>query len=200
MSASMSMSMSGMAPSSTTATAAATTSAAGHSMGGMSMSGGAPKCKISMLWNWYTIDACFISRTWHITSNGMFAVSCIGVAFLVVALEFLRRLGKEYDAAMLQSKTPGSPDNCAREPTYVVFRPTPLQQLIRSLIHMVQFGVAYIIMLLAMYYNGYIIISIFLGAFLGKFLCDWGAQKVALGQVANGNDANGASEATVCCG
>lgn len=142
----------------------------------------------------------------------MFAVSCIGVAFLVVALEFLRRLGKEYDAAMLrqfqrhaaartaESKTPGSPDACAREPTYVVFRPTPLQQVIRSLIHMAQFGVAYIIMLLAMYYNGYIIISIFLGAFLGKFLCDWGAQKVALGEAINGNDANGVNEATVCCG
>lgn len=38
---------------------------------------------------------------------------------------------------------------------------------------MVQFAVAYIIMLMAMYYNGYIIICIFIGAFLGAFLFAW---------------------------
>jgi copper transporter 1 len=54
-----------------------------------------------MLWNWYTIDACFLSSSWKITSNGMFAGSCIGVILLVMFLEFLRRLGKEYDRYIL---------------------------------------------------------------------------------------------------
>ena len=52
-------------------------------------------------------------------------------------------------------------------------RPTVLQQLIRSLIHMFQFAVAYFIMLLAMYYNGYIIFCIFIGAFVGSFVFGW---------------------------
>lgn len=38
---------------------------------------------------------------------------------------------------------------------------------------MLQFAVAYFIMLLAMYYNGYIIISIIIGAFLGAFIFSW---------------------------
>ncbi|KLU81392.1 hypothetical protein MAPG_00482, partial [Magnaporthiopsis poae ATCC 64411] len=38
--------------------------------GGHSMGGG---CKISMLWNWYTIDTCFIASSWRVTSAGMFA-------------------------------------------------------------------------------------------------------------------------------
>ncbi|KAI1658071.1 hypothetical protein F4813DRAFT_357254 [Daldinia decipiens] len=38
---------------------------------------------------------------------------------------------------------------------------------------MVQFAVAYFVMLLAMYYNGYIIISIFVGAYIGAFIFHW---------------------------
>ena len=38
---------------------------------------------------------------------------------------------------------------------------------------MLQFAVAYFVMLLAMYFNGYIIICIFIGAFLGSFIFSW---------------------------
>jgi solute carrier family 31 (copper transporter), member 1 len=53
------------------------------------------------------------------------------------------------------------------------FRLSLPQQMIRALLHMVQFGVAYFIMLLAMYYNGYFIISILIGAFIGFFIFSW---------------------------
>jgi hypothetical protein len=36
-----------------------------------------------MLWNWHVNDACFVSSSWHITSDGMMAASCIGTALLV---------------------------------------------------------------------------------------------------------------------
>lgn len=55
----------------------------------------------------------------------------------------------------------------------VPYRPSLAEHTVRSLIHMVQFAVAYIVMLLAMYYNGYIIICIFIGAFLGAFIFAW---------------------------
>ena len=38
---------------------------------------------------------------------------------------------------------------------------------------MLEFGVAYFIMLLVMYYNGYIIICILVGAFLEAFIFSW---------------------------
>jgi copper transporter 1 len=165
-----------------------------------------------MLWNWYTVDACFLAESWHVKNNGMFAVSCIGVAFLVVGLEVLRRIGKEYDTAILRQfqrnissrladlKRQNDSDVRYTEPAFVTFRATPLQQFIRSLIHAVTFGVAYIIMLLAMYFNGYIIISIIIGAFLGKFFCDWMVQKIPLGKMVGGSEAQGIEETTVCCG
>ncbi|KAJ5751737.1 hypothetical protein N7520_008654 [Penicillium odoratum] len=53
------------------------------------------------------------------------------------------------------------------------YRPSPIEQIVRALLHTMQFAVAYIVMLLAMYYNGYIIICIFIGAFLGSLIFSW---------------------------
>ena len=64
-------------------------------------------------------------------------------------------------------------------------RPTLPQQCVRAVLHMLQFGLAYFIMLLAMYYNGYIIICILLGALIGAFVFSWDL---------------GESDAKGCCG
>jgi copper transporter 1 len=108
-----------------------------------------------MLWNWNTVDSCFISESWHITSKGMFAGSCIGVICLVICLEFLRRLGKEYDrfllrqhelrAAMVGSET-SVEASCLRSKP-LAFTPSVLQQSLRALLHVAQFAVAYFVML-----------------------------------------------------
>ena len=185
MSSSMSMTSS-MSMGSMTMTSAAMSTSTGMSMGGMGMGGmgDGNACKISvsfgfftensftlayhyqMLWNWYTIDACFLSTSWHITSRGMFAGSCIGVILLVVTLEALRRLSREYDQYILRnhrvqavattasghsSDDDGTKDTNTRvSPTATPFTPNVMQQAIRSFIHMLQFAVAYIVMLLAM--------------------------------------------------
>ncbi|KAF7164943.1 hypothetical protein CNMCM6106_001300 [Aspergillus hiratsukae] len=208
-----------MAMSATSTASAAMSTGSSHSMdmggmGGMhSMDGmGSSSCKISMLWNWYTIDSCFLSSQWHITSRGMFAGSCIGVICLVICLEFLRRVGREYDAFIVrrarlrnqytsatssaQRLAPASDTDAdinaqnspeftgaapkgAAQTTCSAFedktpvRPTLIEQLVRALLHMLQFAVAYFVMLLAMYFNGYIIICIFIGAFLGSFIFSW---------------------------
>ncbi|KAJ4346481.1 Copper Transporter integral membrane protein that functions in high affinity copper transport [Didymosphaeria variabile] len=156
----------------------------------------------------------FLSSTWHNTSKGMFAGSCIGVILLVLSLEFLRRAGKEYDRYILSQHTrslahaspdpsPSSSDamnkNTASAITRTVpprsFRPNVLQQGIRALLHMLQFAVAYFVMLLAMYYNGYIIICIFIGAFLGYFVFGWESFNVSQGSRDRMQE-----EVTVCCG
>jgi copper transporter 1 len=46
---------------------------------------------------------------------------------------------------------------------------------------MLQFGVAYFIMLLAMYYNGYIIICILVSAFLEAIIFNWDAIRTEQG-------------------
>lgn len=189
----MDMTMDMAGPTTSSVMPSATGQAMDHDMGGMGGMGN--NCKISMLWNWNTIDSCFISSSWHITSKGMFAGSCIGVLLLVMTLEALRRASREYDAYIVHShqqsigppqvlpaNLEASPGNANKalstqsttpllQPT--TFTPTLSQQLIRSLLHMAQFAVAYFVMLLAMYYNGYMIICIFIGAFVGAFVFSW---------------------------
>ncbi|KAF2233890.1 Ctr-domain-containing protein [Viridothelium virens] len=216
-----------------TTTSTTTNSIDGMSMGGMSMGTGSA-CQISMLWNWYTTDSCFLSSSWHVKNGGIFAGSCIGVIFLVIALESLRRLGKEYDRQMIESYrkklelAPGaSAGNTTRsrvecdsskevnamtsvsaslssvsiygtaahvrpqqgKEDLVKFRPSAIQQVLRALLHMVTFGVAYIIMLLVMSYNGYIIICVLIGAFLGFFMFQWDSNTIAVTR----------EETTLCC-
>ncbi len=178
-----------------------------------------------MLWNWNTVDSCFISSSWQITSDGMFAGTCIAVILLVMVLEALRRSVKEYDRYLVRSHAAaaaaavGSSSTSALSDTTDAdtkdraatsrqqaaaancraglpppFRPNVLQQAIRALLHMLQFVVAYFIMLLAMYYNGYLLICIFIGAYLGSFAFQW--ETLSSTQ----NPTSAAQEATVCCG
>ncbi|KAK4166996.1 Ctr copper transporter family-domain-containing protein [Cladorrhinum sp. PSN259] len=191
--------MSGATTTAASAAAAATTPAS-DSMGGMDHGTGSA-CKISMLWNWNTIDTCFLARSWHIRSSGMFAGSCIGVILLVMLLELLRRSVKEYDRYLLRKATTSvvTTEGVKGEAPVCVtkskgYRPNFLEQAIRALLHMCQFAVAYFVMLLAMYYNGYIIICIFIGAYLGSFVFHW--ETLGLGA----QHTSATDEATVCCG
>lgn len=172
-----------------------------------------------MLWNWNTVDSCFLSSSWHITNNAMFAASCVGAALLVVCLEFLRRVSHEYDAFLLRqfqrqlcaqqaALAAATPANCCDGPSsisgtqYATFRASALQQLVRAIIHGVILGLAYIIMLLIMYYNGYIFISVILGAILGKFLCDWMVVRIPYesdGEKDERKSSIGAAGPTGCC-
>ena len=202
-----------------------------------------------MLWNWNTVDACFISSDWHVRSKGGFAGSCIGVVCLVILLEGLKYLQRKHDRSivlaaaqkarrmkkqkmledqeyeseyqkrggessrekdgietltrasstmMTQDPSSGSgSSSCCNPGPAPVPIPAPLvpalistfiqsptdppgrlrltipQQALRALIHTAQFAVAYFVMLLAMYFNGYIIICIFLGAYIGSFIFSW---------------------------
>ena len=86
----------------------------------------------------------------------MFAGSCIGVILLVMSLEFLRRAVKEYDRFLVAKHvtTPGSTSSdsgSGHQPKGTAplagYRPNIFEQAIRALLHMVQFAVAYFIML-----------------------------------------------------
>ncbi|KAI3328813.1 ctr copper transporter [Ustulina deusta] len=173
-------------------------------------------CSTHMLWNWNTIGACFFAESWKIKTEGMMAATCIGVFLLAIVLEFVRRVGSEYDQLILgqfqqhvdaqfaTSKLEDDSRSGGTRPVsqIVMFRATPIQQLIRSFIHAVAFGIAYILMLIAMAFNGYVIIVIIVGAGFGKFLCDWMTRKVVVGATTalptKGRES--CEEATMCCG
>ncbi|KAH6692970.1 Ctr copper transporter family-domain-containing protein, partial [Verticillium dahliae] len=151
------------------------------------------QCQMEMIWNWNTVGSCFLAKSWYIRTEGMMVASSIGVALLAVTLELCRRACKEYDASIVaqmeRSVTAATltnpsllPPSSRSSPTVRILslRVSPLQQAIRSLMYAITFSVAYIVMLLVMSFNGYIIVAIFVGAGLGKFLTDWMVVKVAM--------------------
>lgn len=123
-----------------------------------------------MLWNWDTIDTCYLAASWHIANTGMFVASCIGACLLSITLEAMRRVNRSYDAYILRQL---AALNSANDFKPVPRRATALQQAIRAILHAVLFGLAYIVMLIVMTANGYMILSIIIGAGTGKFFCDW---------------------------
>ncbi|KAL3423568.1 ctr copper transporter [Phlyctema vagabunda] len=178
--------------------AATSTAAAAAATSTMDMDMDTAGCSVSMFWNWNTIDACFLSTGWRITSRAMFAGTCIGVMLLVILLEFLRRVSKDYDRYMLrQFERAHFSSSAGREKLRsgaagrpLLFRPNLVQQATRATLHMCQFTVAYLVMLLAMYYNGYLIICILIGAWLGAFIFSWETVEFASNK----------EDATACCG
>jgi copper transporter 1 len=107
-----------------------------------------------------------------------------------MSLEFLRRMGKEYDLYLIRQHQLAQPayvgdqakglipsrrsdevplTNTIRPP----FRPKMKQQAARATFYMLQFAVVYFVLLLAMYYNGFILLSICIGAWFGSFVFDW---------------------------
>ncbi|MCJ1263483.1 Copper Transporter integral membrane protein that functions in high affinity copper transport [Lobaria immixta] len=165
-----------------------------------------------MFWNWNTIDACFVTSAWQITSPGMFTAFCTGVLCLAASFEALGRMSQKYDKhifrqfqyAPIPSSDDGENHSNDEDPSNVAgdsatedkvllngkplrrfpspvsylntkghFRPNMAQQGIRAGIYMVRFGVAYFIMLLAMNLNGYLILAILMGTYMGSFVFSW---------------------------
>lgn len=167
-----------------------------------------------MLWNWYTIDSCFLARSWHVTSRGMFAGTCIGVFFWVMAYCWYHRFVVEFDKSVADYKqakyeqTVGADaaaaDACCCDaekgssqetPIDVVkpganffgplaealshkwmvpvkdanvVYPSPAEHIVRSSFYLAEWTCSYLIMLMWMYYNGYIIITMILAYFFGQ--------------------------------
>ena len=128
-----------------------------------------------MLLNWHTIDACFLSSSFHIKTPFTFFFACLASFFLVISLEFFRRCQRNFDRYLrlkyefLQEQEnayvmpdvmeeklldkgsgEGLPSQKVRSRTVVVV----LEQLSRGVFHGCQFTVSYVIMLLFMYSNG----------------------------------------------
>ncbi|KAM0075527.1 hypothetical protein ACKRZS_012179 [Fusarium odoratissimum] len=222
-----------------------------------------------MLWNWNTIGTCFISKAWYMDSGGKFGITCFGAFMLVMLLEFLARVSREWErhrfargapnsqgqyapaagielavlqpaAAQPATAQPAAAQPAAAQPAAaqpaaaqpddiqpVASRPAsapgpnngkdandvndanndanPIPNFcpsfvehafIKALLHTVQCIITYILILMAVSFNGYIIISMFIGAYVGA-LC---FQRDPLTETRNPNAYQRAfQQPVVCC-
>lgn len=146
-------------------------------------------CKISMLWNWTTIHACFLTDKWHVKSGFGFAISCFASFFLSFSLGLLNKISNDYDSSLINT-IDNETSNEFKNKKMNMNKPHShikhifffqwfthndenlkmKHHIIRCTLYITEWILSYIIMLLFMYFNGYIILSLTIGTFAGRFL------------------------------
>lgn len=132
-----------------------------HDHGDMDM-GDSDSCSMNMLFTWSYKNTCVVFHWWHIRSRFDLLLSILAVTFLGYLYEYLRYYiyKSQLNHASLSSNT-GSPE----------FRRNKLYQ---SCWYGLQVGFSFMLMLVFMTYNGWLMIAVVLGAAWGHY--SWGAR------------------------
>ncbi|KAK1826273.1 Tctr2 protein [Podospora conica] len=118
-----------------------------------------------------TTGTCFVTSSWCIDTPRALAGACVGVVSLMMLLELLRRAAIDLDRAIVAN----AKDNAGLRVAGLAleYRPSFWEQLMRAVVHVCVVVVAYTLMLIAMSFNGYMIICMWIGAFLGFLVFRW---------------------------
>ncbi|UNI14613.1 copper transpport protein, variant 2 [Purpureocillium takamizusanense] len=125
-----------------------------HGGGGMD-----DMCSMSMLFTWDTTNLCIVFRQWHIRSTASLVVSLLAVVVLAMGYEALRSVSRAYEASLAKriSALPRQlQDETGRQ-----------GHIIKAVLYALQNFYAFMLMLVFMTYNGWVMIAVSLGAFFG---------------------------------
>jgi len=139
--------------------------------GGMEMD--TARCNMNMLFTWDTNNLCIIFRWWHIQGPISLVFSLLGVVALTALYEALRATSRRYET-FVAKRTDEVPLDTERTPFLWSGRNqvevSQRAHVIKALLYAVQNFYAFMLMLLFMTYNGWVMISVGVGAFLGYLL------------------------------
>jgi copper transporter 1 len=125
---------------------------AGHGDGG-------PMCNMNMLFTWDTTDLCVVFRQWRITSTLSLVVSLVAVVAICAGYEALREGIRRYEAALSRRI-----DTVPRQNREQITRRA---HVTKAVLYGIQNFYAFMIMLIFMTYNGWVMIAVSVGAGLG---------------------------------
>ncbi|KAK1830292.1 Ctr copper transporter family-domain-containing protein [Podospora conica] len=134
----------------------------GHHMPGMPGMDGPAKCSMNMLFTWDYQNVCVVFRQWQITSPLSLVITLLAIVGLVAGYEALREGIRRYEASVSQ-RVETSP----RQNKSEVARRA---HVVKSVLYGLQNFYAFMIMLIFMTYNGWIMIAVSVGAGLGYLL------------------------------
>ncbi|KKY26247.1 putative ctr copper transporter family protein [Diplodia seriata] len=170
----------------------------GHGGHGDMDMGGGPKCNMNMLFTWDTTDLCIVFRSWHVGSTWSLIVSLAGVVVLCAGYELVREISRRYEASVAARQGgvrvggSGVPANNSgiggRAVVAWSAREEKRVKLIKAVLYAVQVFYSFFIMLLFMTYNGWVMLAVAVGAFVGY---------LAFGD-ANGGGGGGATKTVAC--
>ncbi|RKP07533.1 Ctr copper transporter [Thamnocephalis sphaerospora] len=125
-----------------------------------------------MLFNWDSENVCVIFDWWRINGAGLMVASCIIIILLSIAYEGLREVARRYDAKLLKEmrfRRSAGLDELESGEGQAPHKASKEEELWRSLIYALQVAVAFLLMLVFMTYNVYLMLATVVGAGIGHF-------------------------------
>ncbi|KAK6544015.1 hypothetical protein TWF694_000729 [Orbilia ellipsospora] len=135
---------------------------------GMGMHDGpGDRCSMNMLFTWDSTNLCIIFRSWHVRGPVSLVLSLLAIVALTSGYEFVREVSRRYEA-QLETRRSG----IIRREGNAGVTIKKEGQLIKALLYSLQVFYSFFIMLLFMTYNGWVMLAVAAGAFVGYML--WG--------------------------
>ncbi|KAI5776551.1 Ctr copper transporter family-domain-containing protein [Geopyxis carbonaria] len=129
------------------------------------------RCSMSMLFTWNTQDLCLVFRWWHVHDAFSLVLSLLAVVALGMGYEYIRDLSRKY-AARVDARAAAAVSSAnGRGGT------SGRGHVGKGIFYGVQVFYSFFIMLLFMTYNGWVMIAVAVGAFLGYIV--WGGDSPA---------------------
>jgi len=142
------------------------------------------KCSMNMLFTWKTENLCIVFRSWRISSTFTLLLSLFLIVVLCAGYEAVRELSRRYEARTARAESsPGIPIDDDDEETVVDRNGRSLRwlggatsqrqrsfstsEIVRAALYAVQVFYSFFIMLLFMTYNGWVMLAVAAGAFVG---------------------------------
>ncbi|KAK3394251.1 Ctr copper transporter family-domain-containing protein [Podospora didyma] len=151
--------------------------------GNMGHGGGAEataRCSMNMLFTWNTDNLCIVFRQWNVGSSTTFLIfSLLAVVAIGAGYEALREGIRQYEASLNKwAEAQRLDDGSVTENTPFLAtlsghnrgEVSRRAHAIKSVLYGVQNFYAFMIMLIFMTYNGWVMIAVSLGAALGYFI------------------------------
>ncbi|KAL2756286.1 hypothetical protein ACRALDRAFT_1063728 [Sodiomyces alcalophilus JCM 7366] len=115
-----------------------------------------------MLFTWDTNNLCIVFRQWHIRSTASLLFSLLLVVAITAGYEALRAASRRYE-----TKVNNRVDSVPRQQQIEV---TKTAHITKAALYALQNFYAFMIMLIFMTYNGWVMIAVAVGAFVGYVL------------------------------
>ncbi|KAH9873529.1 hypothetical protein IAQ61_004153 [Plenodomus lingam] len=151
-----------------------------HSMPGMpGMGGDEPMCNMNMLFTWDTTNLCIIFRGWRIDGTLSLILSLLAIVLLTAGYEAVREMSRRYEAytqGVVEGRRSGDVRDITGESSSLLGpgrnagKAEQQHKIVKAALYAVQVFYSFFVMLLFMTYNGWIMLAVAAGAFVGYLM------------------------------
>lgn len=134
------------------------------------------RCKMNMLFTWDTEDLCVVFRQWHVTGTLSLIWTLLGIVLLTAGYEAVREASRRYEAHSSAKRGDDIPNTTSDESSSLLWPGRSARgverrsKLVKAALYAIQVFYSFFIMLLFMTYNGWVMLAVAVGAFLGYIL------------------------------